>query len=171
MMYLPDDSGVYTDTAEFVDIIPECTNISVGYAREHSEHESLDIQHFIALSEAVLNVRWDSLPISRKAGEVEDKYQSTAFGKKNWYLSSYDDDMLGTGILQDALTDAEFGWPDELLWMAAESVYPEDPEFALKFLDKKKCTPKAIKRWQQLAEAHDMDSVLAIVFDTLHMPQ
>jgi hypothetical protein len=171
MMYLPDDSGVYTDTAEFVDIIPECTNISVGYAREHSEHESLDIQHFIALSEAVLNVKWDKLPTSRKAGEVEDKYQGSAFGKKNWWLSSHDDDMLGTGLLQDALTDAEFGWPDELLWMAAESVYPEDPEFALKFLDKKKITPKMVKRWQQLAEAHDMDSVLAIVFDTLHMPQ
>ena len=171
MMYLPDDSGVYTDTAEFVDIIPECTNISVGYAREHSEHESLDIQHFIALSEAVLNVPWDSLPISRKAGEVEDKYQGSVYGRSNWWLSSADDDMLGTGILQDALTDAEFGWPDELLWLAAESVYPEDPEFALKFLDKKKCTPKAIKRWQELAETHDMDSVLATVFDTLHMPQ
>lgn len=171
MMYLPDDSGVYTDTAEFVDYIPECTNISVGYYKEHSENESLDTQHYIALSEAVLNVPWDSLPVSRKAGEVEDKYQDTAFGKKNWWLSSYSDDMLGTGILQDALTDAEFGWPDELLYMAAESVYPEDPEFAMKFLDKKKCTPKAIKRWQALAETHDMDSVLCTVFDTLHMPQ
>lgn len=171
LMYLPDDTGVYTDTAEFIDHIGECTNISVGYASEHTQNESLNIVHFIALSEAVLNVPWDSLPVSRKAGEVEDKYQGSVYGKKNWWLSSYEDDMLGTGILQDALTDAEFGWPDELLWLAAESVYPEDPEFALKFLDKKKITPKAIKRWQALAETHDMDSVLCTVFDTLHMPQ
>jgi hypothetical protein len=50
-------------------------------------------------------------------------------------------------------------------------VYPEDPEFAVKFLNKKKITPKHIKRWQTLAETHDMDSVLMTVFDTLHMPQ
>jgi len=34
---------VYTDTAEFTDIIPECTNRSVGYAREHTQEESLDL--------------------------------------------------------------------------------------------------------------------------------
>ena len=48
LMYLGDDTGVYTDTAEFVDIIPECTNISVGYNNEHSDRETLDIHHFTA---------------------------------------------------------------------------------------------------------------------------
>ena len=51
LMYLPDNTGVYTDTAEFVDIIPECTNISVGYASEHSANESLDIHHYMALAD------------------------------------------------------------------------------------------------------------------------
>lgn len=41
--------GVYTDTAEYADLIPECTNLSVGYAREHSSDESLQSRHVFAL--------------------------------------------------------------------------------------------------------------------------
>jgi len=50
LMYSPDDTGVYTDTAEFVDIIPECTNISCGYDHEHSDREQLDMIHFDRLA-------------------------------------------------------------------------------------------------------------------------
>jgi hypothetical protein len=34
--YRPSDEGIFTDTANYVDVIPECTNLSVGYAREHT---------------------------------------------------------------------------------------------------------------------------------------
>jgi hypothetical protein len=40
MSYIKDDGGVYTDSAEFVDYIPECTNISVGYYSEHTVNEN-----------------------------------------------------------------------------------------------------------------------------------
>lgn len=63
--YSADSSGVYTDTAEFVDLIPECTNISVGYDHEHSDCETLDLAHFEALSQAVLMVPWETLPVER----------------------------------------------------------------------------------------------------------
>lgn len=43
-MFVPDDTGVYTDTAEFVNLIPECTNISVGYFSEHTPSEKLDLE-------------------------------------------------------------------------------------------------------------------------------
>ena len=39
LMYAPDDTGIYTDTAEFTTLIPECTNVSVGYYREHTKDE------------------------------------------------------------------------------------------------------------------------------------
>lgn len=63
--YSPDSSGVYTDTAEFVDYIPECTNISVGYDREHSDQETLDLTHFETLSQVALTVPWETLPVKR----------------------------------------------------------------------------------------------------------
>lgn len=35
-------SGIYTDSAEFMQIIPECTNVGVGYMHEHTPDEILD---------------------------------------------------------------------------------------------------------------------------------
>ncbi len=32
---VPEDTGVLTDSAQFMGIVPECTNISVGYYDEH----------------------------------------------------------------------------------------------------------------------------------------
>ena len=45
MNYRLDDTGVYTDTAEYTHLIPECLNISIGYANEHTSKESLNVAH------------------------------------------------------------------------------------------------------------------------------
>lgn len=72
LMYAPDDTGVYTDTAEFVSIIPECTNVSVGYYREHTVNETLDLDHMIALIAQVVTIDWDNLPTTRDPSVVDD---------------------------------------------------------------------------------------------------
>ena len=74
--YIKDDGGVYTDSAEFVDIIPECTNVSVGYYSEHSKSEKQDIKHLIKLSEACVKVDWENLPTSRNPKIKESKYSN-----------------------------------------------------------------------------------------------
>jgi hypothetical protein len=81
LMMLNDDTGVYTDTAEFTDIIPECTNISVGYNNEHTQTESLDLAYYQHLSSAVLHVDWDALPVSRDPRVADDLYAYGAWGK------------------------------------------------------------------------------------------
>ena len=63
--YKPDDTGVYTDSASFVKIYPECTNISVGYRSEHTFSESQDINHLIELCSTVIKVDWESLSVER----------------------------------------------------------------------------------------------------------
>src|SRR3546814_793550 len=50
--YAPDDTGVYTDTNEYAGIVPECTNLSVGYQRQHGPRETLDVVHCEQLLEA-----------------------------------------------------------------------------------------------------------------------
>ena len=40
----PDDTGLFTDSANFIGVIKECTNISVGYYNEHSTSEIQNIQ-------------------------------------------------------------------------------------------------------------------------------
>lgn len=47
--YRPSAHGIYTDTAEYMHLIPECTNVSVGYEHEHSMRERVDYWHAIAL--------------------------------------------------------------------------------------------------------------------------
>ena len=88
LSYKKDDGGVYTDSAEFVDIIPECTNISVGYYKEHTTNESQDIDHLEKLAEACLRVDWENLPTERDPSFTEYKsttsYPSYGSSKKTW---------------------------------------------------------------------------------------
>jgi hypothetical protein len=78
MKYKKDDSGVYTDSAEFTSEIPECTNLSVGYYKEHTTDESQDIEHLSELAKACLLVNWESLVTKRDPSKIE--YKSWSFG-------------------------------------------------------------------------------------------
>jgi hypothetical protein len=50
-------------SASFIDDIPECTNISVGYNFEHTETQN--ITYLDRLAKASVNVDWSSLPTAR----------------------------------------------------------------------------------------------------------
>lgn len=65
LAYRIDDGGLYTDSREFAEIVPECTNISVGYFHEHTAKETLNLTHLLNLRDALLKVEWDKLPIKR----------------------------------------------------------------------------------------------------------
>jgi len=66
--YKPCPNGVFTDTANYAHIIPECTNISVGYDNEHTPNETLDVWHLVQLRDAVVaafSKGVDDLPVLR----------------------------------------------------------------------------------------------------------
>lgn len=81
MLFATDDGGVYTDTAEFVDFIPECTNVSAGYDMEHTERETLDMDHFMDLCKTVIKIDWEALPVVRDPAAVEKFSMSSWYGK------------------------------------------------------------------------------------------
>lgn len=178
MMYLPDDTGVYTDTAEFTDIIPECTNISVGYYHEHGDREYIDVLHFQALADAVTGFDWDELPTSRDPSVIEHKFDN--WGKaaylhdSRWYTGSYLPDAyeldldLETEMLQDAIYDAMAGLYADLLEMIATEAYPEDPEMALKFLNRRMLSDEVLEEAMRMSHTHDAGSVLLTLFDACH---
>ena len=72
--FRPDPTGIFTDSASFMNDIPECTNISVGYFSEHQLTESQDIQFLVNLCEAVVKVDWSSLPVMR---DPDERYESS----------------------------------------------------------------------------------------------
>ena len=61
----PDDSGLITDSAQFMDLVTECTNISVGYYNEHTVNEKQDIEYLTKLCKAVVKIDWEDLPVSK----------------------------------------------------------------------------------------------------------
>lgn len=93
--YANDSTGIYTDSAEFLDIIPECTNLSVGYFDEHSLTEKQDIEFLELLSRAVLKIDWDSLPITRTIDDC--KYT----GKKSKTYTTYNGYNYGNEWMND----------------------------------------------------------------------
>lgn len=71
--YKSDDTGSYTDSAEFTAYIPECTNLSVGYYAQHTNAEKQDLKHLAMLADALLDVKWEELPTERDPSKVEKK--------------------------------------------------------------------------------------------------
>lgn len=56
MGYEPSDRGIFTDTERYAGVVPECTNLSVGYEHAHSPDEILDADHVFALSDRLCEV-------------------------------------------------------------------------------------------------------------------
>lgn len=71
---VPDDTGVLTDSAQFMDFIPECTNISVGYYNEHTTGEWQNLEYLYQLCNAVAKVDWESLPVERDPKNYSNWY-------------------------------------------------------------------------------------------------
>lgn len=89
-----DDTGIYTDTASYMDIIPECTNLSVGYQNEHTPDEQVDVHHLLALAETVKTVQWSTLPTKRDPSVHERKVFSLAGWEPGLeYAPLYEDDF------------------------------------------------------------------------------
>lgn len=74
-----DDTGVYTDSAEFATVIPECTNISVGYYKEHTHEEHQDIEFLEKLAKACVLIDWNSTEVKRDPSKVEWKEYSNYY--------------------------------------------------------------------------------------------
>lgn len=65
--YKPSPHGIYTDTANYDELIKECTNLSVGYDGAHSAGEMQDLNHARALLAAAIQIDWEKLPAVRVA--------------------------------------------------------------------------------------------------------
>jgi len=69
--YVPDGTGVFTDTLHYADLIQECTNISVGYDGAHSATESLDLIHLLEVRDAILSFDLSKWTAHRLAGDKD----------------------------------------------------------------------------------------------------
>lgn len=68
-----DSTGTVTDTAQYTDLIGECTNVSVGYKGQHGKTEEQNLPFLLSLLDRLLDLDIKSLVYKRKPGDVEKK--------------------------------------------------------------------------------------------------
>ena len=102
--YRPDSTGIFTDTANYADLVPECSNISVGYEHAHSRFETQSISHALALRDALLR-----LDISRLTCEQDPLAPDPDLpALKRWHgFGSYADQWLTDPLWADEREEAE----------------------------------------------------------------
>lgn len=116
-----DDAGTFTDTASYVDLVGECTNISVGYIGQHSARETQDWPFMLELLERLCSLDVTHLSAVRQPGETDPlfRYESRFEGYTSWRNNAYgtwdeDDNWRDTGGLgktYDDLTNAVRSYP------------------------------------------------------------
>ena len=67
--FKPCSGGIFTDTANYIDVVGECTNLSVGYFSQHTNMEIQDADFAAEMLDRLMNVDADKLTFSREAGE------------------------------------------------------------------------------------------------------
>jgi hypothetical protein len=71
LLYMPSDKGIYTDCKEWIDVVSEAVNVSVGYFSQHGPNEWLNLEHLRTLAAAVINIEWENLPTVRDPDAVQ----------------------------------------------------------------------------------------------------
>lgn len=128
-VYEPDNTGLYTDSAQFRSFIPECTNISVGYFDQHMMIEKQDIEFLEKLCQAVIKIDWDSLVIKRDPEKdndhgtrynthtYNDEYSSYSRNKNNYSTNSYSKNSYSKSAKSDK-TETEFWYDDKFQYLS-----------------------------------------------------
>lgn len=101
--YVKSTKGTFTDTANYAALIPECTNLSVGYFNQHTPAEYQDIGHALALREALCAADWSELVCSRQAAHPVREPSETSWWA-DWKARQAEKDKT-------AVAD-QINWPD-----------------------------------------------------------
>jgi hypothetical protein len=80
--YKPSSHGVFTDSANYENLIPECTNVAVGYNGHHTAKETQDIRHLDNLLSAILKADFSKLVFARDPADRDFEY-------RNWRSPMY----------------------------------------------------------------------------------
>lgn len=71
-----DPTGSFTDSACYTHLIPECTNISVGYYDQHTPRERQDTNFLDKLTRALVKADLNGLPVYRQPKDKGDGWHS-----------------------------------------------------------------------------------------------
>lgn len=131
----PDDGGTFTDTKNYVHLVPECTNVAVGYYHQHTQEECQDLSFLTRLAAAAVMLDWENLPTARDPlAEEEDEegedfwtsfYRGTSgrFGSNDYPSKTQSADSALTADLLDVIQDYPLGATLLLKSLGYDDVY------------------------------------------------
>ena len=128
--FAPDDSGLFTDTEQYAHLIPECTNIAIGYAGAHGNAETLETSHLLRLRDALCTHGADiaTIPATRNPEDIDDLY----FGYDWSDFDSVDYTLpmaAMPGGLADRYTQHFYCDHCDIGWHVLNTKYPDDEDF------------------------------------------
>lgn len=98
--YCADSGGTFTDTANYTEIISECTNLSVGYENAHTSTEFLNVRDLLYLRNAMIKFDYTKLVAERDVTEIEYDRSYYSYGGHGgsysgpgWDWDEEDDDI------------------------------------------------------------------------------
>jgi len=156
LVYVPDAGGVFTDSANMAQAIPECTNISVGYANQHGDREWQDVGFLQILARQVAAIHWDSLPTERDPRLDEYPQPHTSMKWSDTPATGKIDDF--DEYVADSLSDAATGDPAALRAIVAEHLLPGQPEMARRHIDTQRVMARAYEEYADGIYAGDFDA-------------
>ena len=128
-IYEPDDTGVFTDTANYTDIIPECTNLSCGYLNEHSGNETLHLPTLFNLRDSCLTIDWEALPTNRDP--LVDDYKDYGWDRGgSYYKQTTDNDYSLYSMTKAEMFDMAYTDPETFVMLVRNELFGEPIESA-----------------------------------------
>lgn len=143
----PDATGMWTDTAAYVDEIAECTNVSVGYYYAHTNTEKLNVDYLFKLRDALCKIDPTKFVAVRKPGDNAYRFSgvvryyddfSGVYHSHSWQK---EEDRPKGGFTRAEL-DTRYGYNDWYQWFG----YDSKSGF---WVPIKGCTPPNPKKWRK----------------------
>lgn len=88
--FVPSSGGLFTDSANYVDVVKDCTNIAVGYSFHHTKNEKQNVTFMFKLIEKLLKADWSKL----YSGEFEP-YVPTFYNRGKGYYDDWESRYFG----------------------------------------------------------------------------
>lgn len=93
MEHMPAE-GIFTDSANYSHLIPECSNVSVGYQNEHTVLETLDLGYLEEVTERLCTVDWQALASTCAEFDREEEEGLEVDWEEEQEEEEYQEDVL-----------------------------------------------------------------------------
>ena len=128
--YRPSQWGTFTDSASYSRIVPECTNISVGFKGAHTREEKQNLRFAGHLYRTVLGVDFETLPVERDPKVAEYDYDDYSYFYPQY--QHWDDTFLSSR--KPKYTTNQYKFKTESKTLPAKA--KQDEKFGVEHIDK-----------------------------------